>query len=234
MDRTFASGLYAKMRGTLVLMISLLLVFCAGMNETGSIGYKILNNEISLRKDSSYFEIEVELSNTTSRNFILYGFQRTMYSFLSDSSLCDKPSGAGNAIFITDDEGNGMPEEFTIEMHGHDYLENPVTEDSLYEVFKKIRSEYADGKQVLKSGERKKVKLRVNVKSSSPLQQLKPGEYLTYLIYFAENDLTRTIEESPVKVSLLDEVVVRSDVKKYKATVFTGWVRSNKVKLVVK
>ena len=234
MDRTFASRLYSKMKGTLALVVSLLLVFCTGMKETGSIDYKILDRDIYFQKDSSSFEIDVELNNTTSENFILYGFQRTMYSFLSDSSLRAKPSGAGNAIFITDDEGKAMPEEFTIEMHRDDYLQNPVTEDSLYNLFRKIRSEYADGKQVLKFGEKKRVKLRVNVRSSSPLQHLKPGKYLTYLIYFAEDDLTRTVEEGPIKVSLVDEVVIKSDVKRYQATVFSGWVRSNRVRLVVR
>ena len=222
------------MRGAFFLLISLLLIFCSSMNETGgSISYQIIDTEVYLQKANPYFEITVELNNSSNRSFILYGFKRMTDAILSDSLLCVERPGAGNSIFITDSLGNIMPEEFTIEMHGDDYLQKPVTEDSLFSMFKKLRSEYIDGKEVLKSGQKKQVKLRVNIKSSPPMQQLKPSEYLMYLIYYAGDDLTQTTEDSPIKISLVDEIAIKNDEKKYKASVFSGWVRSNKVKLIV-
>ncbi len=219
------------MRSMSVLLISQLLIFCTSM--TGSIKYSIVDNKVQIKKDSSFFEVTVELTNSADRNFILYGFNRISDTALSDSLLCAERPGVGNAIFITDNEGNRMPEEFTIEMHGDDYLQNPVTDDSLYSVFKKIRSEYLDGKEVLKSGEKKRIKLKVNLKSHRSIEQLVPGEYLVYFIYYAGDDLTKTVKESPAKVSLVVEAEIKADQKKHRALVFSGWVRSNQVKLIV-
>jgi hypothetical protein len=221
------------MRSMFVLLISTLLIFCTSMSETGNISYTIEDKEVRIKKDSSYFEITVELSNSSDKNFILYGFKRISDTTLSDSLLCVERPGAGNAIFITDNDGNRMPEEFTYEIHGDDYLQSPMTEDSLNSVFKKIRSEYMGGKEVLKSGERKRIKLKVNLKSHPSIDHLTLGEYLVYFIYYAGDDLTKTIEESPAKVSLVDESVIKADQKKHKAIVFKGWVRSNQLKLIV-
>lgn len=221
------------MRSMFILLISKLLIFCTSMSDTSNVSYTIEDKEVRIKKGSSNFEITVELNNFSERNFILYAFKRILDTALSDSLLCVERPGAGNAIFITDNEGNRMPEEFTIEMHGDDYLQNPVTEDSLYRVFKEIRSEYMDGKEVLKAGEKKRVKLKVNLRSHPSIDQLTPGEYLMYFIYYAGDDLTKTIEGSPTEVSLIDEAVIKADQKKNKAIVFNGCVRSNKVKLIV-
>jgi hypothetical protein len=233
MDESFTRKIYTKMRNLLILSISMLFIFCTSMNETGRIRYLIVDKEIRIKKDSPYFEITVELDNPSDRSFVLYAFKRISDTALSDSLLCIERPGAGNAIFITDNEGNRMPEEFIIEMHGDDYLKNPVTEDSLYSIFRKIRSEYMDEKEVLKSGEKKNVKLKINLKSHPSIDQLAPGEYLVYFIYYAGDDLIKNIEESPSKVSLVDEALIKADQKKHKVIVFNGWVRSNQVKLIV-
>ena len=211
----------------------MLLIFCTSRSETGRIRYSIVEKEIRIKKDSLYFEITFELDNPSDRSFILYAFKRISDTALSDSLLCIERPGAGNALFISDNEGKRMPEEFTIEMHGDDYLKNPVTEDSLNNIFKKIRSEYMDQKEVLKSGEKKNVKLKIDLKSHPSIDQLVSGEYLVYFIYYAGDDLTKTVEESPAKASFLDEALIKEDLKKYKADVFNGWVRSNQVKLIV-
>ena len=41
------------------------------------------------------------------------------------------------------------------------------------------------------------------------------------------------VEDTPVGISLVDESTIESDSKKYNATVFNGWVKSNQVKLIV-
>lgn len=217
----------------LILSISMLLIFCTSMSETGRIRYSIVEKEIRIKKDSPYFEITVELDNPSDRSFILYAFKRISDTALSDSLLCIERPGAGNAIFISDNEGKRMPEEFTIEMHGNAYLKNPVTEDSLHNIFKKIRSENMGEKEVLRSGEKKNVKLKIDLKSNPSIDQLTSGEYLLYFIYYAGDGLTKTIEESPAKASLVDEDLIKEDQKKHKASVFNGWVRSNQVKLIV-
>lgn len=125
------------------------------MSETGRIRYSIEENEIRIKKESPYFEITVELDNSSDRSFILYAFKRISDTALSDSLLCIERPGAGNAIFISDNEGKRMPKEFTIDMHGNDYLKNRVTEDSLRNIFKKIQSEYMGEKEVIRSGEKK-------------------------------------------------------------------------------
>lgn len=221
------------MRTILIFSISMLLIFCTIMSETGQIRYSIVDKEIRIKKDSPYFEITVELDNLSDRSFIMYAFKRISDTALSDSLLCIERPGAGNAIFISDNEGKRMPEEFIIEMHGDDYLKNPETEDSLYNIFKKIRSEYVGEKEVLRSGEKKNVKLKIDLKSHPSIDQLASGEYFVYFIYYAGDDLTKPVEESPAKASLVDEDLIKQDQKKYKASVFKGWVRSNQVKLIV-
>lgn len=74
---------------------------------------------------------------------------------------------------------------------------------------------------------KKNVKLKIDLKSNPSIDQLTSGEYLLYFIYYTGDDLTKTIEESPTKSSFLDEAFIKEDLKKYKADVFNGWVRSN-------
>lgn len=193
----------------------------------------ILDKEIHMTKGSTYLEVAVQLDNQSDKNFLLYAFNRISDSSLNDSLLIAQRPGAGNAIFITDNAGKRMPEEFTIEIHGDDYLRSPMSEDSLNNVFKNIRSEYMDEKEVLKSGEKKIVKLKVNLKSHPSIRQLPSGEYLVYFIYYSGEDLTGIIEEIPAKISLVDKASIREDQNKHKAIVFNGWVRTNQVKLVV-
>lgn len=212
---------------------SVLLFFCTGMKERGKIDYRILEREVHLRNESPNFEVTVELENSTSRNLILYGFRRTYSPFLSDSLLCIDRPGAGNAIFVTDSLGNMMPDEITIEMHGGEYFQKPVTDDSLSSVLKKVRSDYMNGKEILKVGQKRQAKVKIDLKNNPALSQLKPGKYLMYLMYYAGDDLTRVVEGTPFGVSPIEEATMKSDEKKYNAIVFRGWIKTNKINLVV-
>jgi hypothetical protein len=221
------------MRNIYLLLISAFFMFFTNVRDSDSIGYMILDQEIRVNKNSPYFEITVQLDNYSDRNFVLYAFKRISDSSLNDSLLRAQRPGAGNAIFITDNEGRRMPEEFTFEMHGDDYIKNPISEDSLNIVFKKIRSEYMDEKEVLKACENKIIKLRVDLKSHPSISQLAVGEYLVYFIYYSGEDLTKIIEEIPAKVSLVDETLIKEDQKKQNVIVFNGWVKTNQIKLIV-
>ena len=160
------------MRIAFTLIVSSFFAFCSKDIESGNIEYKIIDEKIYIHRGDLEFKINVELTNSTSTNFILYGFRRTIYPLLNDSSLCSERPGAGNGIFITDYEGNRMPDEFTLDISG-EYHYQLFNEDSLNNVFGKIRLQYTDGKETLDSGEARNLVLKVNLKDNEPIQQLK-------------------------------------------------------------
>lgn len=221
------------MMKTSLLLITTSLFFCTGMEERAKIDYRILEKEVRLSSKNSNFEISIELENSTDHNFILYRFHTVYSPFLSDSLLCVEREGAGNAIFITDSLGKRMPDEITIEMHGEDYPQRKVMDDSWTHVLKKVRSEYSDGKETIKAGQKRIVRLKFEMKNDPAFRNLKPGEYLTYLMYYAGDDLTRAVDGSPLRVGLIEETTIKADEKRYAAKVFKGWIRTNQIKLIV-
>ena len=90
-----------------------------------------------------------------------------------------------------------------------------------------------DEKVVLKTGEKKIVNLGVNLKSHPSISQLSSGEYQVCFVYYVGDEITKTIEEIPAKVSLVDEKLLKEGQIKYSGMVFKGWIRTNQVKLIV-
>ena len=202
--------------------IFFILLFCGDKNRRTDIAFKILQTEAHLTRENFTLELAVELTNSTNHNFILYGFKRIMYPFMDDSTLCAQRPGAGNAIFITDSLGNRMPQEFTLDIAG-DYHYQAVTEETLLNVFAKIRTEYLHGKVMLQAKERKRVILKVDGTLHEPIEQLPPGKYLMYFVFYSGNDLKK----------IVDDTVMEADIKKHDAKVFDGWVKSNTITLRV-
>lgn len=200
-----------------MLLISILLSFCTRAYEhknlVDSIGLLIIPREIHIKNGNSAFDFEVQLTNFSSRNFILYGFRRTFEPIGNDSIMYES-KGASCSIFI---KGKNVPEE--IEISISDEVDNKqITEDTLRNVFTELKEQYLETTEVIAAKKVRKVKMN----HKFTLFQLPKGEYQVYLIY-SSGDLSDIIESEKIK----------RDEKKYNATKFQGWVKSNTVQLIV-
>jgi len=185
-----------------------------------TIGFRIMPEEVRVKNGS--FELTSELSNSTSKNFILYAFRRVHQSLFTDSLLCSSLSEqwAGNAFFIVDENELLNEVEIKFSVHEDDSLVyKPFPDDFLQQLNKTTELEYMQSTEVLISKSKKEVKLNGKFNFYS----LPKGEYGIYMIYYCGDGLTELI--TPAKIE--------SDERKYKATELKGWIKSNTIKLIV-
>lgn len=209
-----------------VLHLVFLLSFCSnpgsGVTIVDSVNFQLEEAEIHMDLNKPGFEVTATLGSSPHENYVLYAFRRTVIAASAYDSIffatLPGSKGAGNALFVLNGKGDRQTIVFDDCDDCYESDKKVYQSDFLKNAKEEIRAVYLETTEVLDVSE-KGVRLKIDFQGV----RLAKGEYQFYMIYYCGENIDALVGRSKVD----------ADEKKYDATIFRGWVKSNLVKLIV-
>lgn len=207
------------MRMTKYLLTSLVCAIQLDASAQKQIVYKIVDDTVVMSADPPVLRFNVELTNLSGTNLLLYGFRNTIWI---------EPEMDSSYIIGTYKEDNGG--NILLLMRGKERVKiweniNSLHDQDLTGAFQKMHNVLVKNSleklEVLNAHSLSNVEMSLDLSNYGPA--LTKGVYSFYLIY-SSGQLTKQI---------LGSIVTENEAK-YKAVTLTGYIVSNQAALVVK
>lgn len=208
-----------RLSGLLWVAFFVIAIPLLGQNGDG-IEYIVIEDTIKIKLERPLFKLNCRIHNTTQNSFILYGFNNAILVAPTIDFDYEKSTteGAGNELYLFDSTGSrARIWEDVKSPHV-----NSVSESSrpMKGVVEQLAILYSANKVIVTPNSTLETSLQIDLSDTGPLTR---GVYLLHMVY-TSGELTRAV---------LGERTITSDMNKYRAIVFDGFIRSQNLVLIV-
>lgn len=201
-----------------VKLLVLISAIWAHAQNNGRIDYFISDTTINIKLENAIVNMTVELNNSTSENFVMYGFKNTLLiaPTIDSAYSISKAftSGSGNKMFLltADKQRAQIWSNSTIQNNGRSQNRKSLTSE--------LADLYLEGVIILPHNSKTSLQLSIDFSDAGPLEK---GEYFFYMIY-ASGSLAKNV---------IGTQRILKDEEEWNAVIFNGFVTSNLVKLFI-
>jgi hypothetical protein len=210
------------MRQALTVVILALTIFnCSGQEEINKKDFVFEIKDQQIKSQGDSIQISVRIKNNTDTAYLFFAFEWLSEAIADESFYTedDNVTSANEVIILDSENQQVFPTNFTISPpDGEEF--KPFSLDTLEASFSETGKKYVKKMLYLPANSKRDVSLTLSFK----YHDLKPGSYDLYLLYYSGKNL----------YNLVPEEKVRQQEEEYDAKEFRGWIKSNKVELIIK
>lgn len=201
------------MKKAFIILFTLLSFSC--YSQTGKVKLHITDSVIYAH--NNYIEINTRLSNNQDSSFILFNYLAVSNPIALEENFHSRDVTTGLIIYIEDSFGKTIPMNYPL---GEPLPEHPAETICPGTLKDTSGNEFIDKMIILKKKSAFMNKFCFDLYYSNATK----GTYKLYLFYYSGDNIKNVVSKDDLQ----------SLSKKYKASIYKGWIKSNKVKLIVK
>lgn len=196
----------------------LLACFFSFRTDQSCFDLKIHNDVLKIDKINSEVILEYSVLNCSHESLIAYGINgQITRTVIEENEYCSEDVAAGMIFYLYNEANEIFFPEVPLIPDSIDY--KPMPQERLKALMHQSKIEFAKNTRAFKPQQRIEFKQKIRLEDC----QLKKGTYYFQVLYFSGKHITNYVTQEQID----------KDKRTYKASIYQGCVKSNKVKLVV-